>query len=154
MGEKNGFLFSNRKYATIFIEILVFSTAVSIYGLFVLFIRNKRKKWINFLLFFGGLLFATLPFLAFHGYYQYQCNNWNSEIVSSEEILYNNYDTEETVKVIKTKCDFEDEIKTDTVFVKKQLLFFETHRRVNIIVVEKSNWSGSTISGLINDGKN
>lgn len=152
MGEKNGFLFSDRKFAAIFPEILVFSTAVSIYGLFVLSIKNKRKKWVNFLLFFGGLLFASLPFLAFHGYYQYQCSNWNSEIVSSENILYNNYDTEETVRVIKSKCKFEDEIKTDTIFVKNYLMFFEMHRRVNIIEVEKSNWSESPTSGLINDG--
>lgn len=108
----------------------------------------------NFLLFFGGLLLATFPFVVFHGYYQYQCSNWNSEIISAEEILYNNYDNEETVKAFKLKCEFDDEIKTDTLFVKNYLMFFELHRRVDIIEVEKSNWSKSPISGLINDGNN
>ncbi|MGB7498746.1 MAG: hypothetical protein WA897_02515, partial [Moheibacter sp.] len=48
-GDRLALRFSNREFASVFTQILVFAAAVSVYGLFILYIRSNQKKWINIL---------------------------------------------------------------------------------------------------------
>lgn len=140
LGDKVALTFTNKSWAEIFPQILVFAAAVSIYALFILAIKTKRKKWVNFLLFFGGMFVAIVPFLAYHGYYQYQCGIWNQEIVTSRNLLINHNDHSETVKIVRTKCEFEEEIKVDTLYSKKTTDFFELQHKVELIENKGSSW--------------
>lgn len=140
-GDQISLTFTVRKFASYFPQILVFLTAVSIYGLFILAIKSKQKKWVNFLLFFGGLILATLPFIAFHGYFQYQCGIWNQEISKGKTLFKSELDSNENIQVRKTKCSVTNLEQTDTVHVKEILPYFELVNDVKLISAEKSYWS-------------
>jgi len=142
LGERFSITFTDRVFASWFPQILVFLAAASIYGLFIFTIKSSRKKWQNILLFLGGFIFALAPFLAYHGYFQYQCDFWNQKI-KNERILYiNNLNKLESVKIIESVCEpGESEIKSDTVFSKQLTQFFELNDEVKIQKSEKSDWT-------------
>ena len=140
-GERFSISFSDRVFASWFAQILVFLAAASLYGLFILAIKSSRKKWVNILLFLGGFIFSLTPFLAYHGYFQYQCNFWNQEIKNKKTLYINKLNQPESVKVIESVCKVdESEIKTDTVFSKQITQFFELNDDVKIQKAEKSDW--------------
>lgn len=142
LGDRFSIYFTDRVFASWFPQILVFLTAASIYALFILAIKSSRKKWQNILLFIGGFFFALIPFVTYHGYFQYQCEFWNDEIKSEKTLYINNLNQNETVKVVNSFCTNEEsEIKTDTVFSKKFTPYFELNDEVKIKKVEKSDWT-------------
>src|SRR5690606_36247297 len=142
LGDRFSIYFTDRVFASWFPQILVFLTAASIYALFILAIKSSRKKWQNILLFMGGFLFALTPFLAYHGYFQYQCNFWNYEIKSEKTLYINKLNKFETVKVLDSFCAInESEAKSDTVFSKKITPYFELNDEVKIKKAEKSDWT-------------
>ena len=141
-GERFSIYFTDRVFASYFPEILVFLTAASIYGLFILAIKSSYKKWQNILLFIGGFLFALTPFLAYHGYFQYQCDFWNQEIKEEKTIYFNSQNKFEIVKVIQSVCGTDNsEIKLDTVFSKQFTPYFEMQNPVKIQKVENADWT-------------
>lgn len=142
-GEQTSVYFTDRVFASYFPHILVFSTAVSIYGLFVLLIRSQRKKWMNFLFFFLGLMFSSLPLLAYHGYFQYQDGFWNQKIENSKTLYINKLKNDESVKEFQFRNEINQEIKWDTVFSKAFTPYFELNQQVEIKVSEKGNWTVS-----------
>ncbi|MFA7686896.1 MAG: hypothetical protein WCY25_03415 [Moheibacter sp.] len=140
-GDRFTIRFTDRGFASWFPQILVFLSAASIYGLFIFAIKSSRKKWQNILLFVGGFLFALIPFLAYHGYFQYQCNFWNYEIKSEKTLYINKLNKFETVKVLDSFCAInESEAKSDTVFSKQITPYFELNDEVRIKKAEKSDW--------------
>lgn len=142
LGDRFSIYFTDRVFASWFPQILVFLSAASIYALFILTIKSYRKKWQNILLFIGGFLFALTPFLAYHGYFQYQCNFWNYEIKSENTLYINNLNENETVKAVDRFCVInESEVKTDTVFSKQITPYFELNDEVRIKKAEKSDWT-------------
>lgn len=141
-GERFSIAFTDRVFASYFPEILVFLTAASVYGLFILWINPSNKKWQNILLFIGGFLFALLPFLAYHGYFQYQCNFWNQEITKEKTIYYNTKNKFESIKVIESVCKTDDtEIKSDTVLSKNLWNLIELNDGVKIQKAENADWT-------------
>lgn len=141
VGDRFSLYFSDRVWASWLPQILVFLAAASIYGLFIFAIKSTRKKWQNILLFIGGFFFALVPFLAYHGYFQYQCEFWNHKIKSEKTLYVNNLNPNETVKVVDRFCvNNESEVKTDTIFSKKLTPYFELNDEVKIKKVEKSDW--------------
>lgn len=139
-GEKLSIKFSNREWQPVFIQFLVFMAGVSVYGIFILSIRSKNRKWLNLLLFFGGLILGSLPLLFYHGYLQYRCGFWN-EIEESSKVLYvNSINPDETVKIIQKKCETGDKVLTDTVFVKKLNDYFELEHTAIIKKSKNGNW--------------
>lgn len=139
-GDQLALKFSNQTYSNAFVQILTFSAAVSVYGFFVLSIRAKQKKWLNVILFFGGLLLGCLPLLIYHGYLQYQCGFWNETTTEISTLYINTQNENESVKRLEKKCSLKDEIKTDTVFVRKLNDYFELEQPVKIRKSEKGNW--------------
>ncbi len=133
--------FTDRVFASWFPQILVFLTAASVYLLFVLSIKSSQKKWVNILLFLGGFILAMLPFLAYHGYFQYQCGIWNQEIRNEKTLYVNSLNKFESVKVIRSKCEFDNEEKMDTIVSKPFTQFFEFNNPVKIKKSEKASWS-------------
>src|SRR5690606_2498248 len=141
LGDRFSIYFTDRVFASWFPQILVFLSAASIYGIFILEIKSSRKKWQNIMLFFGGFLFALIPFITYHGYFQYQCNFWNDEIKSEKTLYINNLNKFETIKVVDRFCVInESEVKTDTVFSKQITPYFELNDEVKIKKAEKSDW--------------
>ncbi len=142
LGDRFSIYFTDRGFASWFPQILVFLSAASIYGIFILEIKSSRKKWQNILLFIGGFFFALIPFVTYHGYFQYQCEVWNYEIKSEKTLYINNLNQNETVKVVNSICTNEEsEVKTDTVFSKQFTPYFELNDEVKIKKVEKSDWT-------------
>ena len=140
-GDRFSVVFKDRVFAYYFPQILVFLTAASVYGLFILAIKSSYKKWQNILLFIGGFLFAITPFLAYHGYFQYQCGFWNDEIISEKTIYVHKSDHSESVKEIINNCKVDKPIKVDTVFSKQFTPYFELQNPVKIQKVENSDWT-------------
>lgn len=142
LGDRFSIYFTDRVFASWFPQILVFLSAASLYGLFILAIKSSRKKWVNILLFLVGFIFALFPFLAYHGYFQYQCGIWNREIKKEKTLYFNKLNKFESVKVVESVCKInESEIKTDTVFSKQITQFFELNDDVKIQKAEKSDWT-------------
>lgn len=142
-GEQFSVVFKDRVFASYFPQILVFLTAASVYGLFILAIKSSYKKWQNILLFIGGFLFAITPFLAYHGYFQYQCGFWNDEVVSEKTIYVHKSDHSKSVKEIISNCKVDKPGKTDTVFSKQFTPYFELQNPVKIQKSENADWSVS-----------
>ncbi len=140
-GERFSLEFTDRVFASWFPQILVFLAAASLYGLFILAIKSSRKKWQNILLFVGGFIFALLPFLAYHGYFQYQCNFWNHEIIQEKTLYINRVDKSETIKEVISSCKVDKPGKIDTVFSKQITQLFELQNPVKIQKAEKSDWT-------------
>ncbi len=140
-GERFSISFTDRVFASWFPQILVFLAAASIYGLFIFAIKSSRKKWQNILLFFGGFLFALIPFLAYHGYFQYQCNFWNYEIKSEKTLYINKLNQNEKVKEVVSTCKVDKPGKIDTVYSKQITEFFELNDEVKIRKSEKADWT-------------
>ena len=142
LGDRFSIYFTDRVFASWFPQILVFLAAASLYGIFILEIKSSRKRWENILLFIGGFLIALIPFLAYHGYFQYQCNFWNQEIKNEKALYINKLNKTESVKIIKSVCKVdESEMKSDTVFSKKLTPYFELNDEVKIQKAEKSDWT-------------
>lgn len=139
-GDQISLTFTDRKFASYFPQILVFLTAASIYGLFILGIKSKRNQWGNLLLFVGGLILALLPFIAYHGYFQYQCGFWNEELKKGKVLYSSEVSINEKIQIIHTNCKGKSEIKTDTVHIKKITPYFELINEVKLYPSEKSNW--------------
>lgn len=139
-GEQLSLYFTSRSVAEVFPQILVFAASVSIYGLFILAIKNNRKKWVNLSLFLGGLLLASLPLLAYHGYFQYQCGFWNQKVQSTKKLFVHQKNPSETIQVLQTTCENTMEDKLDTIYSKKITPFLEVHHKVKIRPVENSDW--------------
>lgn len=137
-GEKFSITFSDSVFSAWFPQILVFLCAVSIYGLFILSIKSQQKKWQNILLFIGGFLLATLPFLIYHGYFQPQCGIWNKEVVKETPVYYNKLNKFETIKIIESHC--KKTITIDTLYIKQVTPYFELQNPVSISKSENSNW--------------
>ena len=95
----------------------------------------------NFLFFFLGLLFSSLPFLAYHGYFQYQDGFWNQKIENAKTLYSNKLKSDETVKVLQFRNEINQEVKSDTVFSKSITPYFELIHEVEIKVSEKGNWT-------------
>lgn len=141
-GERFSVEFTDRVFASRFPQILVFLTAVSVYGLFIMEIKSRRKKWVNILLFIGGFIFALIPFVAYHGYFQYQCGIWNREIVKEKTLYINKLNKFESVKVIESVCEADgSKIQSDTVFSKQITRFFELNNPVKIEKSESGVWT-------------
>lgn len=138
-GNQFSITFTNRCFAYWFPQILVFTTSASIYLLFIFAILSARKRWQNVLLFFGGVLVATLPLLLYHGYLQYQCGIWNKEAIKEIPLYVNKNNNTESVKVITSHCH--ETVSTDTVFVKELTPWFELQNPVSIIQSENGNWT-------------
>src|SRR5690606_37930978 len=124
--------FTDRIFASWFPQILVFLSAASIYLIFILEIKSSRKKWQNILLFIGGFFFALIPFLVYHGYFQYQCEFWNQEIKSEKTLYINSLNENETVKEVISTCKVDKPGKIDTVFSKQITPYFELNDEVKI----------------------
>jgi hypothetical protein len=139
-GDRISLTFTDRTFASYFPQILVFLTAASIYGLFILGIKSRRKKWGNLLLFFCGLILALLPFIAYHGYFQYQCGFWNEDLKKSSVLFQSEVDLNEKIQIIETKCKTQTEIKTDTIHIKQITPYFDLINDVKMYPSEKSNW--------------
>lgn len=141
LGDRFSIYFTDRVFASWFPQILVFLSAASIYGIFILEIKSSRKKWQNILLFIGGFFFALIPFLTYHGYFQYQCNFWNNEIKSEKTLYFNKLNKFESVKVVEAVCKInESQIQSDTVFSKQITPYFELNDEVKIKKGENSEW--------------
>lgn len=139
-GDHFSLYFTDRTFAAFFPQLLVFLTAVSIYFLFIFQIRASQKKWKNILLFVGGLLFALLPILIFHGYFQYRCGDWNREVVS-EEVLYLNPSIEnQSIKEIISVCGPDQAEKSDTVLSQKVTPYLEWNNPVILTESENAEW--------------
>lgn len=140
VGDRTALRFSDRKSAEVFTHILVFSASVSVYGLFILFIRSNQKKWVNILLFIGGLIVGSFPLLLYHGYLQYRCGFWNSEQVSEKTIYENSQNQSETVRLIRSKCKTGDMETADTLYIKKMGTFLDWTADVNFEKSETGEW--------------
>lgn len=141
LGERFSITFTDRVFASWFPQILVFLAAASVYVLFISGIKSSRRKWQNILLFFGGFLLAIIPFLAYHGYFQYQCGIWNRE-VKREKVLYiNKLNKFESVKIIQSTCKQSQKELSDTIVSKQLTQFFELNNPVKIGKSEKSDWA-------------
>ncbi len=140
LGERFSIYFTDRVFASWFPQILVFLSAASIYGIFILEIKSFRKKWQNIMLFFGGFLFALIPFITYHGYFQYQCEFWNYEIKSEKTLYINKLNQNETVKEVISTCKVDKPGKIDTVYSKQITPYFELNDEVKIKKAEKSDW--------------
>ena len=97
----------------------------------------------NFLFFFLGLMFSSLPLLAYHGYFQYQDGFWNQKIENSKTLYINKLKNDESVKELQFRNEINQEIKWDTVFSKAFTPYFELNQQVEIKVSEKGNWTVS-----------
>lgn len=139
-GDRLALRFSNREFAPVFTQILVFAASVSVYGLFILFIRSTQKKWINILLFIGGLIVGSLPLLLYHGYLQYRCGFWNMEQLSEKTIYENSQNPDESVQLIQSKCKTGDLETTDTLYIKKTGTFLDWTANVNFEKSEGGEW--------------
>lgn len=138
-GEEFSLTFTDRVFASYFPQILVFATGVSIYILFIFQVKSNFKWWRKLLILLVGFLVATIPFLLYHGYFQYQkCNFWSSEIKTKKELYFNKLNNSETVKVQEKTCD--GKTQNDTVYSKKVLNYFELINPVKIQKSEKSDW--------------
>ncbi len=92
------------------------------------------------MLFFGGFLFALIPFITYHGYFQYQCEFWNYEIKSEKTLYINKLNQNETVKEVISTCKVDKPGKIDTVYSKQITPYFELNDEVKIKKAEKSDW--------------
>lgn len=140
LGDRFSIYFTDRVFASWFPQILVFLSAASLYGIFILEIKSSRKRWENILLFIGGFLIALIPFLTYHGYFQYQCEFWNEEIKSEKTLYINSLNENETVKEVITTCKMDKPGKIDTVLSKQITPYFEIQNPVKIEKGENSNW--------------
>ena len=117
--------FVNREMASLFPHILVFSTAVAIYGLFILQIQSQHKKSRNILFFFLGLIFSILPLVAFHAYFTFQNEFWNHQIIDSKTIFYNPINPKESVKEIRFENKQNSKHQIDTVYSRSFSPYFD-----------------------------
>lgn len=140
-GEEFSLTFSDRVFASYFPQILVFSTGAAIYLLFIFRIKSSLKWWKNLLILILGFIFATIPFLLYHGYFQYQCSFWNNEIKFTKDLYQNKNNIFETIKIVETKCPVNEETTIDTVFVKEITDYFLLIDEVKISQSEKGSWS-------------
>ena len=97
----------------------------------------------NFLFFFLGLMFSSLPLLAYNGYFQIQDGWWNQKIENSKTLYINKLKNDESVKELQFRNEINQEIKWDTVFSKSVTPYFELNQQVEIKVSEKGNWTVS-----------
>lgn len=132
--------FSKPEYAKSFTQILVFATAVAVYGLFILFIGSKRKRWVNIFLFFSGLIVGSIPLLYYHGYLQYRCGFWNIEQMDAKILYLNSKNSDESVQLIQSKCKLDKEEKFDTLYVKKLNSFLEQVNHPIFVKSENGEW--------------
>jgi len=139
-GDSVALRFSKREFAAVFTQILVFAAAVSVYGLFILFIRSTQKKRINILLFIGGLIGGCLPLLLYHGYLQYSCGFWNMEQISEKTIFENTQNPDESVQLIRSKCKTGDLETVDTLYIKKTGTLLDWTADVNFEKSERGEW--------------
>lgn len=139
-GDYSAFYFTDRTFASYFPSILSFTASAAIYGLFVSWIQAKRKKWKNVLLFVFGLLIGSLPLLAYHGYFQYQCGFWNQEILAVKQTYLNKVDASESVKDFKTQCKINRETQVETLFVKQFTPYFEFRNPVDVSTLNSTFW--------------
>lgn len=143
-GEEFSLTFSDRVFASYFPQILVFATGVSIYLLFIFQIKSDFKWWKKLLLLIVGFLFATIPFLLYHGHFQYQNGFWNREILKSKNLYFNKLNSSETVKIIESKNQIDSlKIEIDTLHSKQITPYFELQNPVKIVKSEKANWTVS-----------
>lgn len=139
-GDRISLTFTDRTFASYFPQILVFLTAASIYGLFVLSLKSNRNKWGNLLLFLVGIVLALIPFIAFHGYFQYQCGFWNEEISKGKVLYQSEINSNEKIQILESNCSLNSTQKTDTVHIKQITPYFELINDVKMYPSEKSNW--------------
>lgn len=140
-GEEFSLTFSDRIFASYFLQILVFATGVSIYLLFIFQIKSDFKWWKKLLLLLVGFLFATIPFLLYHGHFQYQNSFWNREVLNSKDLYFNKLNSSETVKIVESKNKIDSsKIEIDTVHSQQITPYFELQNPVKIEKSEKSDW--------------
>lgn len=141
-GERISMHFTDRRFASYFPQILVFLCAASIYGIFVLNMKNHYKKWVNILLFFGGFTLALIPFIAYHGFFQYQCGFWNQEIEKGKILYKTQLNSEEYIQVRKSKCKTgKNQISKDTLHIQAFTPYFEWVNDVKLVPSERSYWT-------------
>lgn len=131
IGERFPIYFTDRTFASYFPYILVFSTAVSIYGICILLIHSKKRKWINIVLFVCGLAFSSLPFFAYHGFLQNQCSFWNEKVSISKKLFISKITPSEEINTIQIQCIYKEEITEKTVFQKKFTPFLVWNQEIN-----------------------
>lgn len=139
-GDYSAFYFTDRTFAAYFPSILSFAASTAIYGLFISSIQSKRKKWKNILLFVSGLLIGSLPLLAYHAYFQYQCGFWNEEVLEVKQTYSNKVDATESVKSFKTQCKINQESKQEVLFVKQFTPYFEFRNPVDVSALNPTFW--------------
>ena len=137
-GEEFSLTFTDRVFASYFPQILVFATGVSIYLLFIFQVKSKFQWWKKLLILIVGFLFATIPFLLYHGYFQYQNGFWNRKIIHNKELYFNKLNSSEKIKVLKFELN--KEIKSDTIHSKQITPYFELQNPVKIEKGENPNW--------------
>lgn len=138
-GEEFSLTFSDRVFASYFPQILVFATGVSIYLLFIFQVKSKFEWWKKLLILVVGFLVATIPFLLYHGYFQYQNGFWNRKIINSKELYFNKLNSSEKIKILQFELNKES--KTDTIHSKQITPYFELQNPVKIEKGENSNWT-------------
>lgn len=137
-GEEFSLTFSDRVFASYFPQILVFATGVSIYLLFIFQVKSKFQWWKNLLILVFGFLIATVPFLLYHGYFQYQNGFWNRKTIDSKELYFNKLNSSEKIKILEFELN--KEIKIDTIHSKQITPYFELQNPVKIEKGENSDW--------------
>lgn len=141
-GEEFSLTFTDRVFASYFPQILVFATGVSIYLLFIFQVKSKFKWWKKLLILLVGFLVATIPFLIYHGHFQYQNGFWNRIDFTYKNLYFNKLNNSEIIRVIETTSQI-DSLKssTDTIHSKQITPYFELQNPVKIIKSEKGNWT-------------
>lgn len=132
--------FSVRCWAYTFTDILIFSTAASIYLLFILQINSSHKKSQNLLLIFLGLIFSILPLAMFHGYLYYQCQSWSMQRMKTEVIYRNQINPSQTIEVLNEICIVNQSARIDTVWVKPITPYLQLEKPVNLSQATSSEW--------------
>lgn len=141
-GEEFSLTFTDRVFASYFPQILVFSTGVAIYLIFILQIKSKSKWWKNLLILVFGFLFSSIPFLLYHGYFQYQCGFWKKEITQAKNLYLNKANRSEEIRIIESVCN--ENTQTDTVFTQQVMPYFELVNPVKIQESKNSDWVPAT----------
>lgn len=141
LGNQFKYEFADRHWAKSFTNILVFSTAVSIYLLFILSMSSKSKWWKNLMLFGVGLIFSLIPIISYHGFYQFQCDFWNQKRIKTEVIATNKWSRYKTIEVQIHQCLLNDQITVDTVLVdKRSIPFLYSIKPATYITLKSGSW--------------
>lgn len=139
-GHQFEYEFANRCWAYSFTDILVFSTAASLYLLFILSINNSFKWWENLLLILSGLLVSLIPIVIYHAHYKLYCGFWNQQRIKTEVIAVNKWSKFKTVEIHTNKCVVTGFIKKDTVLVDNFNPYFNEIKPASQKTLQSGSW--------------